>query len=244
MKIFIVVLLSLINILCAQTSDSLKIKKWAIGITGSPDYCNQISSGSKMQMGYVKSEAKAKLGLTAGVNVLYIVSQRIAVEAAALFSSKGIFVHTPSWATSGGTYDPTIPNSGLSTIEFEKQSMYTYQYLEIPLKMNYYVLNNKFKMFPSIGISANVFLGKKTSTNVLDNAEIRKTQISHSYNNKNIPALDAALIIGLGLSYELNKSLFLKFEPSYRQFIRKMVDYPVNGYLYSFGMNAGIYIRF
>lgn len=244
MKKSILVFVSLINILYAQTSDSLKTKRWAIGITGSPDYCNQISNGAKVQTGYLKNETKAKLGFTAGVNVLYKVTQRMGIETGILYSTKGIFVRTPAWVTPGGTYDPTIPNSGLNTIEPEKQNVYTYQYLEIPLKMNYYVLNNKFKMFPSMGISANVFLGKKTSTNILDNAEIRKTQISHSYNNKNIPALDAALIIGLGLSYDLNKNLFFKFEPSYRQFIRQMIDYPVNGYLYSIGMNAGIYIRF
>jgi len=244
MKLFICLFLFLTNMITAQDTDSLKTKKWAIGITGSPDYCYRIPYASKMSSGYITTDTKGGRGLTAGVNVLYKASQRMGIEMAVLYSTKGLVANMTEWITPGGTYDPSIPNSGGSTVELEKRMAYKYQYLEVPLKINYYVLNKRFKVFPSVGVSANLFLGKKTATTILNNSDITKTTISHSYNNRNIPAVEAALLIGLGLSYDMSKNIFIKLEPSYRQFIRPLVDPPVSGYLYSVGMNTGIYMRF
>ncbi|MCD6018180.1 MAG: hypothetical protein K0S53_1301 [Bacteroidetes bacterium] len=244
MKLFICLLLCLTDAVFAQTADSLKTKKWAVGVTGSPDYCYQIPYTSKVSSGYTGTDTKANNGITAGFNVVYKVSKRIGIEIAVLYSTKGIVAHMPPWITPGGTYDPSIPNGGGSTMEPEKRTAYKYQYLEVPLKINCYILNRRFKVFPSLGVSANLFLGKKTATTVLDNAEIRKTTISHSYNSKNIPVVDAALLVGIGFSYDINRNVFIKLEPSYRQFLRPLVDAPVSGYLYSVGMNTGIYLRF
>lgn len=194
------------------------------------------------------STEKAKLGITIGVNALYKINKRLSIETAILYSTKGEKTHTPSfsWQTPGGVYDPTIPNyngSGYVTSP-ERNNTYTYQYLEIPLKVNWYVMNKRFKLFPGIGCSANMFLGKKTRTTFLYEDGRTEKEISHDYNSGNIPKLDLAILASVGFSYDISKNIFIKLEPSYRQFIRPTIDAPVSGYFYSVGLNMGIYFRF
>jgi opacity protein-like surface antigen len=106
-----------------------------------------------------------------------------------------------------------------------------------------YVINKRFKVFPSIGCSANIFTGKTTKTKYIlaDSSPIKTTQ---NFQRKNIPSTEFALLLGVGLSYDINKNIFVKLEPSYRTFIRPLIDGPVSGTLYSIGANAGVYFNF
>lgn len=248
MRVLIFLILLSIGTLSAQNNDSLKTKKWAIGLSYSPDYCFRVPYTDEKSAPKSTSTEKVKFGITAGVNALYKVSKTVGIELAILYSTKGEKINTPSfsWNTPGGVYDPTIPNyngPGGYVTSPERNNTYTYQYLEIPLKVNWYVLNKKFKLFPSIGCSTNMFLGKKTTTTFLYEDGHSEKETSHDYNSGNIPKLDLAILASIGLSYDVSKNIFIKLEPSYRQFIRPIVDAQVSGYFYSVGLNACIYVR-
>ena len=86
-------------------------------------------------------------------------------------------------------------------------------------------------------------MGKSTHTS-LKYEEGWKNETSNEYESKNIPSSEFALLLGVGLSYDINKKIFVKLEPSYRTFIRPLVDGPVSGTLYSIGANAGVYFNF
>ena len=45
------------------------------------------------------------------------------------------------------------------------------------------------------------------------------------------------------MSYDISEKMFFKFEPTYKQFIRPLVDLPVSGYMYSLGANFGLYLK-
>lgn len=233
--------------LFSQNSDSLKTKRWAIGLSYSPDYCFRVPYTSKI-MGTSTNSENAKWGCTAGINILYKFTKKLSIEAAILYSTKGEKIHTPSfsWYTPGGVYDPAIPNSGQGgyTITPEKRIRYTYQYLEIPLKINWYIVNKKFKIFPGVGCSANLFIGKKTTTTFLYDDGHSEKETSRDFNINNIPKVDVAILASVGMSYDVSKNIFIKLEPCYRAFIRPIVDAQVSGYFYSAGLNAGIYSRF
>jgi opacity protein-like surface antigen len=248
MRLLIFSILLSVGALYAQNKDSLKTKKWAIGLGYSPDYCFRVPYTDEKSAPKSTSTEKAKLGITIGVNALYKVAKRLSIETAILYSTKGEKVYTPSlsWNTPGGAYDPTIPNynsQGSYVTSPERNSTYTYQYLEIPLKINWYVLNKKFKLFPSIGCSGNIFLGKKTNTTFLYEDGHSEKEIAHDFNSSYIPKIDLAVLASVGLSYDVSKNIFIKLEPTYKQFIRPLVDVPVSGYFYSFGLNTGLYIR-
>ncbi len=243
MRLLILSALFLSGFLSAQTPDSLKSKKWAIGLSYSPDLCFRTKYTSKMSNYYGEKE-KPKAGMTAGLNFLYKLMDRVGIEVGILYSTKGEKMYSPSitWVTPGFEYNTPSGTSGSYTAPKAKD-VFTYQYLEIPLKINWYAINSKFKVFPSIGASANIFLGKKTVTELTFEDGSKTTGTSHGYNKKNIPTADMAILVGLGLSYDVSKNIFIKAEPAYRQFIRPLVDSPISGAFYSFGMNAGVYFR-
>jgi opacity protein-like surface antigen len=249
MRLSIFILAFLTTALLAQTPDSLKTKKWAVSLSYSPDFCYRTPYTKSDEVGTTDIKEKGKMGFTAGVNVLYRLLDRIGIEFGALYSTKGEKVSAPafSWyAPAASTYDPSIPNSGQSEYitSPERKTSYTFQYLEIPLKINVYLINTKFKVFPSIGCSANLFMGKKTMTTFLYENGRKEKEVSHTYEPKNIPSAEFAILAGIGLGYDINKNIFVKLEPSFRTFIRPLVDGPISGTLYSVGANAGIYFNF
>lgn len=231
MRLFLFSLLLVTGTLFAQRPDSLKTKKWALGLTYSPDYCFRTPYAKESEKGSSNMTEKGKMGFTTGLNVRYQLMDRIGIEFGALYSTKGQKTHTTSfsWLT---------PTEGYVT-DPEKTTTYTYKYLEIPLKVNVYVINNRLKIFPSIGCSANIFMGKKTTV-----VSEKGKETSTTYDAKNIPSSEFAILAGVGISYDLTKNVFVKVEPSFRSFIRPLVDYPVSGTFYSLGANTGIYLSF
>lgn len=243
-----------VNGLLAQHSDTLNIKKWAIGIMASPDVCYRIPY-SPANSPVLLNKQTYHTNLCIGVTVNYNFTKRIGIETGLLFSSKGQVVISPAtnwqtpdgiWQTPDGIYDPSIPNSGNSSIVYspEKRINIKYNYLEIPLKCHINIINRRFKLFPSIGASANIFIGKTVKETYKDDQGKEQKKVGHDYDTKNIPVVDVALIAGIGLSYDISKSLYIKLEPNYRQFIRPLVDSPISGYFYAIGCNGGLYLRF
>jgi opacity protein-like surface antigen len=235
MRLLLLTLFLYAAALQATTPDSLKIKKWAVGLTYSPDFCFRVRYAKASEKGSSNIIEKGKMGFTAGVNVLYQLLDRVGVEFGALYSTKGQKTHVTasSWLS---------PTEG-QVIEPERHTSYTYNYLEIPLKVNVNLVNKRLKIFPSIGCSANIFMGKTTSTHFV-NGDRPRTITSKDYNAENIPSTEFAILAGLGLSYDLTKKVFVKLEPSFRTFIRPLVDFPVSGTFYSVGANTGIYLKF
>jgi len=246
MRILLLIFSFSVSSLFAGQPDSLKTKKWGIGLTYSPDYCYRASYIKDGDVPTTTITEKGKLGFTAGANILYRLLDKVGIEFGILYSTKGQKISTPSaeWQTPGSNYDPSIPTYSQSTYVTipEKVNTYTYKYLEIPLKINVYLINKRFKLFPSIGCSANIFMGKSTHTS-LKYEEGSKNETSNAYDAKNIPSTEFALLAGFGLSYDINKKIFIKLEPSYRTFVRPIIDGAVSGTFYSVGANAGVYFN-
>ena len=239
-------------LLFSQITDSTKRSKFAFGITASSDYCDGFryteptANGTIIYYNYI---TKAKFGFSTGLNFQYNFCKRIGAELSLLYSTKGekVEIPTSNWITPNGTYDPSIPNSYYQNGSYyspKHNSIYTYQFLEVPLKLNIYIFNKRFKLFPSIGASANLFIGKKTQTTYFYNDGSTQTETSHNFNSRYIPKINVALIAGIGCSYDISEHLFLKLEPNFRCFIIPINELPVSSYLYSLGCNAGLYYRF
>lgn len=226
----------------ATTPDSLKQKKWAIGLTYSPDFCYRVSYEKSSFLALANIKESPKYGFTSGVNILYQLLDRVGVEFGVLYNNKGEKMYSNSSSSSTWT---TPDGTSASYAIKETKSTLAYQYLEIPLKINVNLVNkNKLKLFPSLGCSMNVFMGKNTTTTFIYDDGHKEKNVSHEYEPKNIPTSEFSLLVGVGVSYDLNQRLFLKLEPSFRTFIRPLVDSPVSGTLYSVGANAGIYMKF
>lgn len=243
--LFLIIILFFGINLFSQSADSSSISRWSIGINASPDMCYRIPYSSNSSATIV-NEQRYKIIACLGLNIAYQLTKKLSIETGIWYSGKGQIIISPetTWQTPGGTYDPTIPNNPSYTTQFtpEKRIAIKYQYLEIPLKCNFYILNKRLKIFPGIGASANLFVGKTTRVNYKVNGNT-KSEVSRDFNKNNIPMMDVALIAGVGFSYDVSNKFLVKLEPNYRQFIRPMVDFPVSGYLYAIGCNVGVYIK-
>jgi opacity protein-like surface antigen len=249
MRFLLLILTFSTYVALAQQPTSEKPKKWAIGLSYSPDFCYRVSYEKSSLSALSNIDEKGKLGFTAGANILYQLLDKVGIEFGILYNTKGEKVHAEafSWYAPATNYDPSIPNSGQSEYitSPETKTNFSYQYLEIPLKVNVYLFSkNKLKLFPSIGCSANIFMGKKTATTFIYEDGHKEKNVSREYDRKNIPGSEFALLVGVGASYDLSERLFVKLEPSFRTFIRPLVDSPISGTFYSLGANAGIYLKF
>ena len=158
MRLLIFTFILIASSVFATTPDSLKQKKWAIGLTYSPDFCYRVSYEKSSFLALANIKESPKYGFTSGVNILYQLLDRVGVEFGVLYNNKGEKMYSNSSSSSTWT---TPDGTSASYAIKETKSTLAYQYLEIPLKINVNLVNkNKLRLFPSLGCSMNVFMGK------------------------------------------------------------------------------------
>jgi len=239
MKKLLITFLVLIPVtIYCQNTDSTKTKKFAIGLTFSPDYCfRTLSSDESVNMiaDQRNDEEIPKFGYTTGLNIAWKLSNRFTLETGVLYSNKGEKTkkYTLNWYTPNGQNDPALGTKNSYT--------YSYIYLDIPVKVNFYFLTKKTKLYLTAGISPNIFLSQKTTSVVeFANGEEKKTSSS---SNSEFQKINLTFIVGFGVSYDFSNKLYLKIEPTYRQSITSIIDAPVKSFLYSAGLNTGLYFK-
>lgn len=242
MKNIIFTILTLIPLtsIC-QSIDTIKvnsdqIKKIYIGLTFSPAYCYRTLKTDDA-LGQLVIDSRdtreiPKFGFTTGVGLIYILNKRFNFETGLLFSDKG--EKTKKTDLIWSQPDPILP--------IKSTFIYSYQYLDIPLKVNYYIINKKLNFFISAGLSANIFLTyKQTSIQEFSDGRTEKHTSGSIYNN--FSKVNFALLAGFGIDYDLNNKIRFRLESIYRRSINSIIDAPVKSYLYSAGLNAGIYYK-
>lgn len=220
--------------LIGQQADSTQTERIRLGITYSPDYCYRIivpdnSPTSQSITEWRNSNEIPKFGYTTGITLFFPLSHRLLIETGVLFSKKGektkqidvSFINSP-----GGTIQPMH-------IAYN----YHYHYLDIPLKLNYYILK-KPSIFISGGISTNLFLQEKT-TSTIEHSDGSNTNSTQPVNSE-LNMINLAGMIGIGFESAFGKRLSFRIEPIFRHSITSIIDAPIKGYSYSLGMNFGL----
>jgi len=218
----------------SQQIDSIQTERIRLGITYSPDYCYRIIVADNNPTSQSITEWRdsieiPKFGYTTGINLFFPLTDRLSVETGAQFSKKGektnkidvSFINSP-----GGSIQPI-------NIAYN----YHYYYLDVPLKINYYILK-KPAIFISGGLSANLFLQEKI--NVTSEHSDGAITTSTSTRNSELNMINLAGMIGIGFESALGKKLLFRIEPIFRHSITSIIDAPIKGYSYSLGMNFGL----
>ena len=217
-----------------QNTDSPNKSKFSIGITFSPDYCYRIlksNDSDSKTIEYRDSIEVPKFGFTTGFAFLYNVNNRFNIEAGLLFSDKG--------EKSKIDLGPNLLSDPSQPIKVSATN--SYQYLDIPIKANYSIIDKRLRLFISAGISTNVFLiGKETFIAEYEDGSTKKR--SHDF-SVDFSKINFAALVGLGLDYDLTNKVRIRIEPIYRRSINSIIDAPIKGYLYSVGLNAGVFVN-
>jgi hypothetical protein len=222
-----------LTILSQSIDITTKSKKIAIGFTFSPDYCYRTLKPDTSSQWIAQSRDSLeipKFGFTTGLSMLYQLNKRFSLETGLQFSDKGEKLKevTLIW----GQPDPSLP--------IKSTFIYHYNYLDIPIKVNYNISTSRLKFFVSGGLSTNLFLFQKTTSRLeyIDGNTMTNNSISNGLSRVNL-----AIVAGFGINYDLTNRLTFRIEPTYRRSLYSIIDAPVKGYLYSLGMNTGLYLK-
>ncbi len=232
-KFNIIIILFLPFGLFSQVTESVKTAKYEIGITYSPDYCYRSlkpDAASKWIADIRDTLEIPKFGYTTGLDFINHLNKKIAVEAAILLSDKG-----------ERTKKYSVENPISEKLPSDITLINHYYYLDIPIKLNYYILTEKIKFFVTAGISTTIFLNKKTVT--VSEYTDGTTAKSQSTSEPEFRRFNFAVIAGLGMDCSLSDKFNLKIEPLYRRSINSIIDAPIKTYFYSAGLNIGIFYK-
>jgi len=231
--IFLLTFLPLISF--CQNYDAPNANKIAIGLTYSPDYCYRtIKTDTSLQClaNLRNNDEIPKYGYTTGLNLALNFNKRFALELGLLFSDKG--EKTKKYNLIGNQPDPDLPTK----ITFISHLLY----LDIPIKVNYFILTRRTKLFVLAGVSPSVFLTQKT-TSIAEYSD-GSTKTNTSSGASGFSKINLTFIAGFGVSYDLTKTITLKIEPTYRRSITPISNALVKEYLYSMGLNTGFFFNF
>ncbi len=230
MKKIITFLVIVLPFVTSGQTDTIKRKKIELGISFSPDYAYRTlkaDADSKAITDYRDTAEVAKFGYTTGINAAFKLNKKWNVEAGVLFSDNG----------------QRIKKYSLESVPYGQQAVtyaynFHYYYLNIPVKADYFIVTGKLKFYVTAGVSANIFLSENiTAINGYGNSESKKTtKVDPGFSRVNL-----GMLAGCGIRYPIGKRTDLLVEPIYRRSLTSIIDAPVKGYLYSAGLNIGIY---
>jgi hypothetical protein len=217
--------------------DSINAEKMQLGLVYSPElaYRTLRSGADGKWMKDVRDTLEIpKFGYSAGISFSYQLSNKCTFEVEALFSDKG--ERTKKYELANEVY------GNQDKIPSKSSFVDHYYFLDIPLKINYYLITGKVKLFVSAGASVNTFLYQRTTAIIerKDGSEEKYSTVTHP----NFEKLNFALLFGAGLNYDLTDKYVFKLEPVFKHAITPLVNAPVKSYLYSVGINLGISYKF
>lgn len=217
-----------------NTDDSVKAEKIQVGALYAPNYCyrtlKSTADASWLSDNRNSSEIP-KFGFNAGLTLRYRIATRVSIGFEIVFSDKGEKTKKYPLENSLTTNEALKAPTAISY-------KYHYQYLDMPVKVNYLLCTGKTSFFITAGISVNAFINRTTgiTTSYDDGSETKTKSIQHPKFEK----INFAVLGGFGMNYDLTAKYTLRVEPIYERSLNAISNTPVKSYLYALGINFGI----
>lgn len=233
----------------AQNEENSKQSRFSFGVSFSPDYTyrNFRTGDEKLDniVGDMDDIESPRFGFTTGLACKYQFSRRFALESGILFSDKGDKVEMSNeyWISPDDLIDPgfTGPDPAIPN---ELKMKYHHYYIGIPLKVNYFLVDKKLKVFLSGGFSTDFYINTTVkSVYTLEGEEHKDTSHPEDDDFKKVNFVGLA---GVGIEYPISSNFSLRFEPIYRYSFTQMVEegaIDLDTHLYSIGVNFAIYFQ-
>ena len=217
----------------AQGSNSSKFR---LGISYSPYSCYRqlnYEDGNHWLNDILNNTEISKYGFSAGLAVQYQVTRKIRIESGIQYSDLGYkTIKIPlRW---------TITNQAYPVNSY---TVFHYQFVGIPLIVDYCIPVNKITYFFSGGFSGTVFLNKRTT--LISEYEDGHHSTTSSSKDIGYAKFNLAAVIGFGASYDLSKKLMFQLQPIFIQSLNSIVvDNNAKVNLFAIGVNFGLLYSF
>jgi len=214
-----------------------KPKKFSFGVNFSPDYSYRSLHSNNTDYDFVSNQLDdwevPAFGFTTGLSVQYLANEKFEFESGIQFSDKtyNFDVNKDDFVTPNDGLnqpdDPAIPDRSITQDH--------YYYLVVPVKLNYYFLQKRIRMYVSAGVSADFFLDDKSKSfmKFSDGTEINET-FENDYDYNKISLTGQA---GFGAETKLSQRFGIRVEPVFRYSFTPLIDELMKINLYSAGLN-------
>jgi hypothetical protein len=206
-----------------QDDDTSSFTKFDVGFNFSPEYSYRfLTSDDSTQWiadGYDSLEY-AKLGYSLGLHGVYHFNSKLDFLIGASFTDRG---------------ERTKKEDSPSLNNYKNH----YYYLDMPIRANYFLVQNKINLYASLGLSPSIFLNHTIVSKVENNGDdIRLTD------NSTISGLNLVALAGFGFDVALTSKCYFKTECLYKQSISSISsETPIKKYFYGISPTIGFYLH-
>lgn len=240
-------------------------KRWSMGPSVAPVFFGSVGEGSPIHSNFASNSKSGNLNLSYGLTVTYNINDKLSVRSGVHRVDYGYdtndVVFTSSLTTSTNqlidniNYAQTSRNlvveSKSNDVEalsdnasfagtaqpFEGRMVQQLGYIEVPMELNYALLDNKF------GIN---IIGGVSSLFLVDNAVSLESEqlITEMGEANNANDINFSTNIGVGFNYEISQKLQLNVEPIFKYQLNTFSETAGNFRPYSVGVYSGLSFRF
>ena len=234
MKELIIISILFAPILSIAQESVNKESKFSVGVNFSPNYSYRTLKYPDNLQSFVDDRERSEhpsFGFNTGIAVQYLLMKKFEVELCIQFSRQ---THMLKEVTVVGTMGNV--SMGLADVQLR------YHYIEIPILVNYRIVNQKFFGYISAGVSINQFLNDESKAWLTysngDNEVVHSESGILDFNKTVV-----GLVGGVGLGYHISEKLNLRVEPLFRYSLAPLAEAPIDQYNYSIGCQIGMNVK-
>ena len=239
------------------------IKRWSINPNVAPVYFNSFGDGSTIHSQFINNSKSGKINMSFGVTASYALNNKLSVRTGVSkvnlgYSTNNVAVLSSSsvgllnenlykniaFSSSGNSvmflnvnqsfsqdFPTAFPNKIKGEIDQE------FGFIEVPLEVQYKLLDNKFGMSVIGGVST-LFLNNNEIFSVLDG---EKTLLGEA---TNVNKTSFSANFGVGMNYNITKKINLNIEPTFKYQLNTFDNTSGDVKPYFIGIYSGIKYKF
>jgi hypothetical protein len=206
-----------------------------VGGIGSLDFCfrtleNKEGAVSLNELIVTRNNGEMpKFGYHAGIGFCINASEHFGMETGIMYSNQGYETKLMNYLYP--VPDPSLPTKG--------RSIYNYNFLDIPLKANFFIGKGKVRFFGSVGIIANILVAQNET--FVKKYEDGRTEYEVFKTSDNFEKVVFAGTLSAGIDVKFNKHLNLRLGPHFGHHLGRFKEAAVSQYLWTAGFGAGFY---
>ena len=244
--------------------DNTSQNRWEVTPNVAPVYYNSLTEGSSIDPSFSDNPKNGDLNIAYGVRVSYNLNKRLSMRSGVSnvnlsYSTTGLDIGTGpvSASTASIEYssrnnvtivvdkgalvnqnsDETFANVTPKSTNGEPLLNQKISYYEMPLELNYTLINKNFGISVIGGFSALLLGNNEVSIEAGDFNEVLGEA-------SNLSSLSFTTNVGLGLNYSFSKKLMFNIEPMFKYQLNPYTDSSVNFKPYYLGIYSGLSFKF
>ena len=173
------------------------------------------------------------IGYSFGINYFLILSKEVKIEIGSHYSIKG-------YNSNQISKYPTDNFFGAKAKYF-----YYYDYVDIPILLNYTFTHNKLKLFGSTGLGTSLFLKAQSREVLFNNDESIMRDETTLRGKANYNKVILSGLINFGVDYQYKESIIIRVSPGFSYSFNSFTNNEnFNEFLYSARVNLGVIYGF